>query len=123
MSMTARTMPLRQDRNAPRFEGDATLLSRYLEDIEEITEACGKVGEQIRYAKYFCDLANERVFQSVEVETPGMNWAEFRRALAERYTVQEEERRRGLSLTLLTPAFVTAADSRRCLRTSVYIYT
>ena len=45
MSTTARTMPLRQDRNAPRFEGDATLLSRYLEDIEEITEACGKVGE------------------------------------------------------------------------------
>ena len=92
MSTTARTMPLRQDRNAPRFEGDATLLSRYLEDIEEITEACGKVGERIRYAKYFCDPANERVFQSVEVETPGMNWAEFRRALAERYTVQEEER-------------------------------
>ena len=91
--MTAlRTMPFWQDQNAPRFEGEATLLSRYLEDIEEITEACGKVSERIRYAKYFCDPVNEKIFRSVEVGTPGMSWGEFRRSLAELYTVQEEER-------------------------------
>ena len=37
-----RTMYLRQDRGAPTFAGKAGLLSRYLVDVEKLTEACTK---------------------------------------------------------------------------------
>ena len=90
MADIRRTMPLRQDRGAPTFTGEAGLLSRYLEDVEELTEACAKTGERIRYAKYYCDPANEQAFQSIEEGLGAdVTWAAFKEALKTQYTVQE----------------------------------
>ena len=82
-------MPLRQDRGALLFEGDATLLKRYLEDVEELTEVCGKTAERIKYAKYYCDPANEKVFH--EVSLTAVTWEDFKSTIQEQYTVREEE--------------------------------
>ena len=93
MADIRRTMPLRQDRGAPTFTGEAGLLSRYLEDVEELTEACAKTGERIRYAKYYCDPANEQAFQSIEEGLGAdVTWAAFKEALKTQYTVQEVAR-------------------------------
>lgn len=90
-TITPRTMPLRQDRNAPLFAGEADLLKRYLEDVEELTQACGKVTDRIKYAKYYCDPANEKVFRALESSLATPTWENFKKELITQYTVQEEE--------------------------------
>ena len=94
-----RQMPLRKDRGALLFDGDASLLPRYLEDVEELTAACQRTGERIKYAKYYCDPINEKVFAEVAAGTVSAEgddedtiWEAFKKALLEQFTVREEER-------------------------------
>ena len=90
----ARTMPLRTDRGALSFKGEAGLLVRYLEDVEELTEVCNKTRRRIYFATYFTDRDSELVFKDVAADLRAdATWPEFKKALLEHYSVSDDSKR------------------------------
>ena len=90
----ARTMPLRTDRGALSFKGEAGLLVRYLEDVEELTEVCNETRRRIYFATYFTDRDSELVFKDVAADLRAdATWPEFKKALLEHYSVSDDSKR------------------------------
>ncbi len=89
-------MPIRTSKEAPRFQGVASSLQRYLEDIEMICEDRQRSGaaELIKWAIYYTDEKSSETWTATkDALTEPNTWEDFKKAITEIYPEAQPDRR------------------------------
>ena len=106
-------MPIRTSKEAPRFQGVASTLERYLEDIEMICEDRERSGdaELIKWAIYYTDEKSSETWTTTrDALTSPKTWADFRTAISEIYPEAQPDRRHTIAaLRIITDRYSSQA--------------
>ena len=102
-------MPIRTSKEAPRFQGSASGLERYIEDIELLCADRQKSGdaELIRWAIYYTDEKSSDTWVATRdaLESP-KTWEDFKKAIQDIYPEAQPDRRHTISaLRAITDRF------------------
>lgn len=92
----ARAMPRRTDRGAPAFDGDASGLMRYFDDVRMCCEECGITdGKQIKkYLVRYTDATTAETWESLmEYEDENKTVQEFQNAITRLFPGMEPDRK------------------------------
>ena len=89
-------MPIQTSKEAPHFEGSASSLEQYLEDIELICEDCQKNEDDqlIKWGIYYTDEKSAETWTTVRDGLPELpTWKAFKEAIQEIYPEAKLDRR------------------------------
>ena len=93
-------MPIRTSKEAPCFQGAASGLERYIEDIELLCADCQKSGdaELIRWAIYYTDKKSSDTCATTcdALENP-KTWEDFKKAIQDIYPEAQPDRQHTIS--------------------------
>ena len=93
--MTDKRMPIRTSKDAPRFEGVASGLNRYLEDIKMICQDCERSGDEelIKWAVYYTNEKSADTWTATREALTENTWDAFKTAIGEIYPEAQPDRR------------------------------
>lgn len=96
--MATRSLPIRGQSSAPKFDGEPRQLTRYFQDLEAVFQAhaVNAVAERVRLAKHYAELSEEETFNSID-PAQLTDWDNFKTAVIKEYPGADDDRRYALS--------------------------